>query len=46
MFGTDFYVVRNHKTDKDLSIEARSYLGNEDFDLIAKENTFNYLSPD
>ena len=44
LYGTDFYVVRNHKSDKDLFIEAKSYLGEEDFALIAKENTFNYLS--
>ncbi len=43
LFGTDFYVVRNHKSDKDLFIETKALLSEESFDLIAKENTFNYL---
>ncbi len=44
LFGTDFYVVRNHKSDKDLFIETKTLLDEESFDLIARENTFNYLS--
>ena len=44
LFGTDFYVVRNHNSDKDLFIEARAAIGEEKFDLIARENTHNYLS--
>ena len=43
LFGTDFYVVRNHKSDKDLLIETKTLLSEEDFDLIARENTHNYL---
>jgi len=46
LFGTDFYVVRNHNSDKDLFIETKTLLSEEDFDLIARENTFNYLSKD
>jgi len=44
LFGTDFYVVRNHKSDKDLFIETKAVLDEESFDLIARENTHNYLS--
>lgn len=44
LFGTDFYVVRNHNSDKDLYTETRAALSDESFDLIARENTFNYLS--
>ncbi|WP_394747830.1 amidohydrolase family protein [Spongiimicrobium salis] len=46
LFGTDFYVVRNHNSDKDLFIETKALLDEEDFDLIARENTANYLSKD
>ena len=44
LFGTDFYVVRNHNSDKDLFVETRAALDEESFDLIARENTHNYLS--
>lgn len=44
LYGTDFYVVRNHNSDKDLFVETRAALDDESFDLIARENTFNYLS--
>lgn len=46
LYGTDFYVVRNHNSDKDLFIEAMNGIGKENFDLIARENTFNYLARD
>ncbi|GEQ86443.1 hypothetical protein ULMS_19510 [Patiriisocius marinistellae] len=46
LYGTDFYVVRNHNSDKDLYTETRAALDDESFDLIARENTFNYLSRD
>ena len=44
LYGTDFYVVRNHNSDKDLFVETKAALSEESFDLIARENTFNYLS--
>jgi len=43
LFGTDFYVVRNLKSDKNMLVTAKTFLGTEDFDLIARENTHNYL---
>ena len=43
LFGTDFYVVRNHKSDKDLFIETKALLDEESFDLIARDNTHNFL---
>ena len=46
LYGTDFYVVRNHNSDKDLFTETINALNEENFDLIARENTFNYLSRD
>ncbi len=44
LFGTDFYVVRNHNSDKELFVETKALLTEEEFDLIARENTHNYLS--
>lgn len=44
LFGTDFYVVRNHKSDKNLFIETKALLDEESFDLIARENTHNFLA--
>ncbi len=44
LYGTDFYVVRNHNSDKDLFAQTRAALDEESFDLIARENTHNYLS--
>ncbi len=44
LFGTDFYVVRNHKTEKNLWIDIQSALGVEAFDLIARENPKRYLN--
>ncbi|WP_299764441.1 amidohydrolase family protein [uncultured Dokdonia sp.] len=44
LYGTDFYVVRNHNSDKDLYAQTRDALDKEEFDLIARENTHNYLS--
>ncbi|WP_422104201.1 hypothetical protein [Winogradskyella sp.] len=44
LFGTDFYVVRNHKSDKNLFVDLKSYLGEEKFDLIAIDNPADYLS--
>ncbi|MDO5971427.1 amidohydrolase family protein [Flavivirga aquimarina] len=44
LYGTDFYVVRNHNSDKDLFVETKAAISEESFDLIARENTFNYLS--
>lgn len=43
LFGTDFYVVRNHKSEKNILIELQAALGPALFDLIARENPRNYL---
>ena len=43
LFGTDFYVVRNHKSEKNLWIDLQSALGEQMFDLIARENPKTYL---
>jgi predicted TIM-barrel fold metal-dependent hydrolase len=43
LYGTDFYVVRNQKSDKNLFIEMKNLLSEEEFDLISRENTYEYL---
>ncbi|WP_299887065.1 amidohydrolase family protein [uncultured Lacinutrix sp.] len=43
LFGTDFYVVRNHKAEKNLLAQTKGNLNDEDFNLIARENPINYL---
>lgn len=43
LFGSDFYVVRSQRSDKDIFIELKSYLTEEEFDLIARENPATYL---
>jgi Amidohydrolase len=44
LFGTDFYVVRNHKSEKQLLAELMSALTTEEFNQIAKQNPINFLN--
>jgi hypothetical protein len=43
LFGTDFYVVRNHKSEKEMLAELQATLTAEEFDLIARENPRVFL---
>lgn len=43
LFGTDFYVVRNHNSEKDLLAQTMANLCSDEFDLIARDNPINYL---
>jgi hypothetical protein len=43
LFGTDFYVVRNHNSEKELFSNAVALLNEQEFDFIARENPLNYL---
>lgn len=43
LFGTDFYVVRNHNSEKDLLAQTMANLSSDEFDLIARDNPINYL---
>ncbi|PIB39221.1 amidohydrolase family protein [Maribacter sp. 4G9] len=43
LFGTDFYVVRNHNSEKDLFVSSDALLTEEEFDLIARTNPDRYL---
>ncbi len=43
LFGTDFFVVRNHKSEKELYAELLVFIGIESMDLIARTNPDNFL---
>jgi Amidohydrolase len=43
LYGTDFYVVRNHKSDKQMLAEMMDELSEEEFDLIARDNPRIFL---
>jgi predicted TIM-barrel fold metal-dependent hydrolase len=43
LYGTDFYVVRNYKSDKNMLAEMMAVLTEEEFDLIARENPATFL---
>jgi predicted TIM-barrel fold metal-dependent hydrolase len=43
LFGTDFFVVRNHKSDKQMLADMMCGLTEEEFDTIARENPVCFL---
>ncbi|PWV56195.1 amidohydrolase family protein [Chitinophaga sp. S165] len=44
LYGTDFFVVRNHKSDKNMVADMMGGLSEEDFDQIARINPRKYLN--
>ncbi|WP_299179876.1 hypothetical protein [uncultured Aquimarina sp.] len=44
LFGTDFYVVRNHSAEKNLVATTTGNLTVEEFDIIARDNPAVFLS--
>jgi hypothetical protein len=44
LYGTDFYVVRNHKSDKELLADMMAVLDTEEFDQIARTNPRKFLN--
>ncbi len=44
LYGSDFYVVRNHKSDKAILADMRAGLTEAEFDQIARENPRVYLN--
>ncbi|MFT3680536.1 MAG: amidohydrolase family protein [Ferruginibacter sp.] len=44
LYGTDFYVVRNHKSDKNMLADMMGGLAETDFDQIARENPRKFLN--
>lgn len=43
LYGSDFFVVRNHKSDKNMLADIKGGLLKDEFDLIARKNPINYL---
>lgn len=43
LFGTDFYVVRNHLTEKEMLANTMANLSKDEFDCIARENPLKFL---
>jgi predicted TIM-barrel fold metal-dependent hydrolase len=43
LFGTDFYVVRNHKSEKNMLADLMAGLSEADFDSIARNNPIAFL---
>ena len=43
LYGTDFFVVRNHKSDKQLVADLMGGLSEVEFDQIARINPVSYL---
>lgn len=43
LYGTDFYVVRNHKSDKNMLADMRGGLLKHEFDQIARVNPVKFL---
>ena len=44
LYGSDFYVVGNHKSDKNMLADIKGGLSQEEFDLIARTNPIAYLT--
>lgn len=44
LYGTDFYVVRNHKSDKNILADMMGGLDETDFDQIARINPRRFLN--
>ncbi len=44
LFGTDFYVVRNHNSEKEMLADISDGLSEQDFDAIARYNPIIYLN--
>lgn len=43
LYGTDFYVVRNHKSEKQMLAEFQALLSEEEFDQIARINPDEFI---
>ena len=44
LFGSDFYVVRNHKSDRELVFNIEKGMPEREFDLIARHNPIRFLN--
>jgi len=43
LFGTDFYVVRNHKSERNMLVDCLAGLSDQEIDLIARKNPRTFL---
>ncbi len=43
LYGSDFFVVRNHKSDKNMLADIKGGLLRDEFDQIARKNPVDYL---
>jgi len=43
LFGTDFYVVRNHKSDKEMLADLEAALSEDELDMIGRINPRQFL---
>lgn len=44
LFGSDFYVVRNHKSDRQILTDMQAELTETEFDIIARYNPLMFLN--
>ncbi len=44
LYGTDFFVVRNHKSEKQLYSDLLAVIGEDKMDLISRENPARWLN--
>ncbi|NQU86224.1 MAG: hypothetical protein HQ541_10730, partial [Mariniphaga sp.] len=44
LFGSDFFMVSTKASEREITMNIRSFIGEKNFDLISKENPLNYLS--
>ena len=44
LYGTDFYVVRNHKSEKEMLADMQAGLSEKEFDQIARDNPAEFLN--
>ena len=44
LFGTDYYVVRQQESEKQLLTELQAYLDEEEFQILSLDNIQAYLS--
>ncbi len=44
LFGSDFYMVKTRADERRFGLDLRAFLGEENFDFIARKNPENYLA--
>jgi predicted TIM-barrel fold metal-dependent hydrolase len=44
LFGTDFYVVRNHKSEKNMLVDITDHMNEQELDQIGRINPRTFLN--